>query len=70
MMVSWVLECIKCVKMRDLLFELKQEEAAECLDATFPLYIIRDENSKNATLLLEWINKHKNHGGIIFKGYA
>lgn len=68
--VSWVLECIKCRKAYDVLCEVEHYDAAEALESSFYLYTIEDDKPDNVERLVSWINKHKNHGGIRFTGYA
>jgi len=68
--VSWVLECCKCKKAEEILFELEHDEAAEALEAAFYLYKVSDIGQpENATKIIAWIEKHRDHGGIRFTGY-
>ena len=64
--VSWGLECVKCAKVRDLLFELEHDEEAEVIENEFGLGV---EEKINVEDLVKWLRKHEKHGDIIFQGY-
>ena len=63
--VSYYLECKKCRKTQDLLFDLEQEDAAESLETLFALSLDEPLDSKK---LVEWVTKHSSHSDLVYNG--